>query len=401
MKKTGQHQRRIAATRWLRASGAPAAAIFVLAALGIPPAQAQTYKILLNFPASASGGENPYYGSLIRDTAGNLYGTTNGGGGANYGVVFELHTTGKEKVLHSFGGFADGANPVAGVIFDSAGNLYGTTYFGGASGQGVVFKLDTTRTETVLYSFTGGADGGSPRSSLIRDSAGNLYGTTEYGGASGQGTVFKLDAAGTESVLYSFRGRADGATPVAGLVRDSAGNLYGTTYNGGASGFGVVFKVNTAGKETVLHSFAGGADGANPYAGLIRDSAGNFYGTTFYGGASNYGIVFKVDTTRTETVLYSFTGGADGGNPSAGVIRDSAGNLYGATTIGGAPGMGYGVVFELDTAGTETVLHTFAGGAGGANPVGGLIRDSAGNLYGTTQDGGSSGNDGLVFEITP
>jgi uncharacterized repeat protein (TIGR03803 family) len=150
-----------------------------------------------------------------------------------------------------------------------------------------------------------------------------------------------------------------------------------------------VFKLQTTGKEKVLHSFGGFADGANPVAGVVRDSAGNLYGTTVFGGASGQGAVFKLDTIGTETVLYSFTGGADGGNPSAGVIRDSAGNLYGATTIGGAPGMGYGVVFELDTAGTETVLHTFAGGADGANPVGGLVRDSAGNLYGTTQDGGA------------
>ena len=164
---------------------------------------------------------------------------------------------------------------------------------------------------------------------------------------------------------------------------------------------GVVFKLDTRGKETVLHSFAGGTDGQYPWAGLVRDSDGGLYGTTFYGGASNYGVVFKVDAAGTETVLYSFTGGADGGNPTAGVIRDSAGNLYGTTNIGGAPGMGYGVVFELDMAGTETVLHTFTGGAGGANPVGGLIRDTAGNLYGTTQDGGSGSGVGLVFELTP
>ena len=400
MVRTGQHG--CCAIRRLEVSGALAAlGIFVTMAIGTPPAQAQTYKVLHAFPKSTLGGANPYYESLIRDSAGNLYGTTHGGGGANYGVVFKLYTTGKEKVLHSFSGFADGANPFAGVIRDSAGNIYGTTDFGGASGQGVVFKLDASGTETILHNFTGGADGGSPRSGLIRDSAGNIYGTTEYGGASGQGTVFKVDATGTESVLYSFTGGTDGASPIGSLVRDSAGNLYSTTFSGGASGVGVVFKLDTRGKETVLHSFAGGTDGQYPWAGLVRDSDGGLYGTTFYGGASNYGVVFKVDAAGTETVLYSFTGGADGGNPTAGVIRDSAGNLYGTTNIGGAPGMGYGVVFELDMAGTETVLHTFTGGAGGANPVGGLIRDTAGNLYGTTQDGGSGSGVGLVFELTP
>jgi uncharacterized repeat protein (TIGR03803 family) len=238
-------------------------------------------------------------------------------------------------VLHRFTG-ADGARPAATLIADPAGSLFGTTYAGGVSGYGTVFKLDKTGL-TVLHSFTGGADGGTLLGSLVRDSAGNLYGTTESGGAGGLGTVFKLDATGTETVLHSFAGGSDGANPHAGLIRDAAGNLYGTTKFGGPSGDGVVFKVDKSG-ERVLHSFTG-TDGAKPAAALIQDSAGNLYGTTSFGGAAGAGTVFKLDTTGTETVLYSFSGGADGSNPF-GLIQDSSGNLYGTTIRGGiAPGL--------------------------------------------------------------
>jgi uncharacterized repeat protein (TIGR03803 family) len=266
-----------------------------------------------------------------------------------------------------------------------------------------VFKLDTTGTETVLYSFTGGADGAYPGAGVIQDSAGNLYGTTYEGGASESGVVFKLDTTGTETVLYSFTGGADGGNPEAGVIRDSAGNLYGTTPFGGVSGVcyagcGVVFKLDTSGTETVLYSFTGGADGGSPNAGVIRDSAGNLYGTTPIGGASGYGVVFKLDTTGTETALYSFTGGADGGYPAAGVIQASAGNLYGTTQAGGVSGSG--VVFKLDPAGAETVLYSFTGGADGGAPFAGLIRNSAGNLYGTAIGGGIN-NHGVVFRIQP
>ncbi|MGA8493494.1 MAG: choice-of-anchor tandem repeat GloVer-containing protein [Terriglobales bacterium] len=368
----------------------PAVVVVVLAA---PSAQAQTYSVLYSF--KGYHGKNPYAG-LIQDKKGNLYGTTSVGGAYNLGTVFELKTTGKEKVLYSFTSRATGTNPWAGLVRDSDGNLYGTTKHGGTYNYGVVFKLDTTGAETVLHSFTG-KDGAEPQGGLVRDSAGNLYGTTLFGGGGG-GVVFKLDTTGAETVLYSFLGGADGGNPPAGLVRDSAGNLYGTTTWGGTYWVGVVFKVDTTGAETVLHSFTGGADGGEPYAGLVRDSAGNLYGTTYYGGASGaYGAVFKLDTTGAETVLYSFTGGADGGQPLAGLVRDSAGNLYGTTREGGA--YSNGVVFKLDTTGVETVLYSFEGGAGGF-PEAGLLRDSAGNLYGTTQAGGAY-NHGLVFKITP
>jgi uncharacterized repeat protein (TIGR03803 family) len=239
---TGQHPRSIPAIHWLEAGGALALVVmFVTAVIGTPTAQAQTYTVLHRF-AGADGHNPSEYGHLIEDSAGDLYGTTSGGGASGLGVVFMLNKTG-ETVLHSFTGGADGRAPYAGLTQDSAGNLYGTTFGGGASGLGVVFKLNKTG-ETVLYSFTI-ADGANPYAGLTRDSAGNLYGTTSAGGASNSGVVFKLDTTGTETVLHSFTGGADGAKPSAGMIQDSAGNLYGTTYYGGSgrtsSGNGVVF----------------------------------------------------------------------------------------------------------------------------------------------------------------
>jgi uncharacterized repeat protein (TIGR03803 family) len=361
--------------------------------------------VIHNF-ASPPYGAYPAWG-VIRDSEGNLYGTTNGaysdvggGGTNNAGVVFKVDASGNYVVLYSFTGGADGNSPQS-VIRDRAGNLYGTTSNGGgASNAGVVFKIDLSGHETVLYSFTGAADGGNPYGGVVRDAAGNLYGCTTSGGASNAGVVFQVDAYGHEKVLYSFTGGADGAYPNP-VILDSAGNLYGTTSNGGgASNAGVVFKVDPSGNETVLYSFAGGSDGANPSGGLIRDSAGNLYGTTPNGGgAPNAGVVFKVDPSGHETLLYSFTGGADGSSPSAGLIRDSAGNLYGTTDIGGTPGVG--VVFKLDPSGNETVLHTFTRGADGNQPdLAGVIRDSAGNLYGTTAFSGAGGQ-GAVYKLDP
>jgi uncharacterized repeat protein (TIGR03803 family) len=316
--------------------------------------------------------------------------------------VYKLDTAGQETVLYNFAGEADGGHPYAGVIRDSAGNLYGTTSAGGTAGQGVVYKLDATGNETVLYSFTGYPnDGGQPYAGVIRDSAGNLYGTTYLGGTYNQGAVYKLDATGQETVLYSFTGGVDGDFPHGGVIRDSAGNLYGTSSGKGSElSSGAVYKLDTTGHLTVLHKFTGGADGSYPYAGVIRDSAGNFYGTTSTGGTSDAGVVFKLDKAG-YTVLYNFTGGTDGGNPYAGVIQDSAGNFYGTTQYGGGSfgcSGGCGVVYKLDTVGQETALYSFTGGADGGNPYAGVIRDSAGDLYGTTYNGGTA-NVGVVFEL--
>jgi uncharacterized repeat protein (TIGR03803 family) len=386
----------------------------------VPPA-APSFIVLHAF--TGGDGSGPIAG-LLRDGAGNLYGTTRNGGDSGAGVVFKVSPTGAETVLHSFTGGADGGYPFAGLIGDVAGNLYGTTAFGGAENFdacyhpgnqtcGVVFKLSPSGAETVLYTFTGGVDGGNPYATLLPDAAGNLYGTTNEAGAFGAGVVFKVGPASSETVLYTFADGADGGAPfTGGLIRDVAGNLYGTTPNGGASRRGVVFELircssAPAGYDfKLLHSFTGGADGGKPFAGLIRDAAGNLYGTTTAGGASGNGVVFKLSPVGTETVLYNFTGGADGAYPTAGLVRDAAGNLYGTTVNGGANTCtnGCGVVFELIRCGSAPsgydfkVLHTFRG-ADGANPAAGLILDAAGKLYGTA--GGGANGAGVVFRLTP
>ncbi len=350
--------------------------------------------ILYSFP-SVTDGRYPN-SPVTLDSAGNVYGTTFYGGAAGDGTVFKLDSQGHETILHAFVGNESGGKPNAGVILDSQGNLYGTATSSPATvglGNGVVYKVDPSRNYTVLYTFTGGTDGGYPNAGVIRDSSGNLYGTTELGGTSGSGVVYALNPSGNEKVLYSFTGGADGGIPEGGLIRDGDGNLYGTTTYGGVSGAGVVFKVDSSGNETVLYSFTGGTDGANPLAGVVRDSSGNFYGSTFYGGAWGFGVVFKLDTAGDETVPYAFTGGADGANPSAGVIRDSAGDLFGTTNYGGA---GMGVVFKVDASGNETVLNTFAGQNGDYPNA--LTFDSQGNIWGTATDGGSK-NDGVVFKL--
>src|SRR5579864_3085558 len=258
-------------------------------------------------------------------------------------------------VLHSFTGpSTDGAIPTAALVKDAADNLYGTTAFGGLSncsvfgdvGCGTIFKLDPSGNETVLHRFFG-ADGAFPAASLVRDAAGNLYGTTVNGGGAGFcrnfgcGTVFKLDPSGALTVLHAFVGSSDGGNPTAGLIMDAAGNLYGTTGFGGDFGPGAVFKLDPSGNETTLHSFSG-PDGREPSAPLIMDAAGNLYSTTFRGGAANAGNVFKLDpATGSLTVLHEFTGGSDGGHPGAGLIMDSSFNHKGTTESGGA---GFGTV---------------------------------------------------------
>ena len=300
--------------------------------------------------------------------------------------------------LYSFTGSSDGATPFGAVIMDKSGALYGTTYSGGASGYGTVYKL-SKGTETVLYSFTGGTDGGGPFSSLLMDKAGNLYGTTVNGG-SGYGTVFKLNPkTKKEAVLYSFTGGTDGSLPFSGLLMDTSGNLYGTTEGGGSSAEGTLFKVNIKSKkETVVHSFAGGTDGALPlYGNLLMDNAGNLYGTTVGGGSSSNGTVWKVSAKGKETVLYAFTGGSDGGGVfEQSLAMDTKGNLYGTTENGGTYSVG--VVFEVNIKSKkETVLYNFTGSTDGSYPSSGLVRDSKGTLYGTTQIGGAN-SVGTVFE---
>jgi uncharacterized repeat protein (TIGR03803 family) len=333
-------------------------------------------------------------------------------------------------VLYSFNGTTDGKTPYGGVVLDSAGNLYGTTFEGGDTcysllySCGVVFKLTPSGTETLVHPFVGSGkpglhDGDWPWAGLVMDKKGNLYGTTSSGGSSNAGTVFKVGPTGKETVLYSFKAYGDGNEPQDSLILDSEGNLYGTTFYGGTGtgcgngvgGCGTVFEVTQAGTETVLYSFGGGNDGNFPTSGLVRDAEGNLYGTTYYGGLANAnycpigcGTVFKLSSTGIKTTLYSFTGNADGGSPQGSLLLDAHGNLYGVTVGGGTfgPGCGdgCGTVFKVTAAGTETVIHSFTGGTDGVNPYSGLIRDAKGNFYGTTRDGGSMGA-GTVYKLTP
>jgi uncharacterized repeat protein (TIGR03803 family) len=360
-----------------------------------------------------------------------------------FGVLLGAAWAQTETVLYSFcaqSTCTDGLAPYAGVIFDQKGDLYGTTYNGGANGQGVVFKLTPKGKETVLHSFcwqpNGCNDGAFPYGGLIFDREGSLYGTTEYGGAYNEGlagTVFELTAKGKETVLYSFCAQskcADGAMPEGGLIFDPKENLYGTTVAGGSHdsvlclglSCGVVFKVTPKGKETVLYSFCarqGCTDGLNPVAGLVFDQKGNLYGTTvgdevFLDG-NIAGVVFRLTPDGRETVLYKFCAQidcTDGGGPYAGLIFDRKGNLYGTAFYGGAYGgysgcayhlYGCGVVFKVTPKGSETVLYSFCAQsncADGELPQGGLIFDPKGNLYGTTASGGAY-DGGTVFKITP
>jgi len=305
-----------------------------------------TLTTLVNFDGdSFPDGASPYSG-LIRDRSGNLYGATWGGGypfQAGYGTIFKISPNGTLTYLfNNFNGFTNGAHPShygTGLVMDGGGNFYGTTEQGGASGTGTVFELSPNGTLTTLASLGGNSFGG-----LLRDSSGNLYGTTHGGGSAGDGTVFKLSPDGTLTTLNNFPNSSDGAFPEAGLIMDGAGNLYGTTNGGGAFGLGTVFKLSPNGTFTTLHSF-NGADGENPIGGLLMDGSGNLYGTTTQGFFGSWGTVFELSPGGTLTTLHSFNGGGDGALPDAGLIADGQGNLYGTTSSGG-PG-GYGTVFEL------------------------------------------------------
>jgi uncharacterized repeat protein (TIGR03803 family) len=394
-------------------------------------AWAAEYKVLYKFKGSGSqDGSHPYAG-LIFDATGNLYGTTTDGGlrvciyGNTCGTVFKLAPnpdgSWTERVLYLFHG-ADGAWPFAGVVLDAAGSLYGTTRQGGfcynGAGCGTVFKLtpnsDGSWSESVLYNFQGAPDAEIPDAGLVFDSAGNLYGTTEGGGTYGYGTVFKLapnpDGSWSESVLYSFQGPAgDGFWPWAGLVFDASGNLYGTTERTDAYHSGGVFKLapNPDGSWTKseLYSFEEGTGECWPYGNVILDAAGNLYGTTagdFYEPSYSSGTVFKLtpkpDGSWKRTKLHVFRG-ADGAAPYAGLIFDGAGNLYGTTSAGGAHDSGtvFKLILKPDGHWRLTTFHVFKNNH---HPLAGLVMDAVGNLYGTTSEGGEH-NKGLVFRITP
>ena len=369
-------------------------------------ASAKKFHVLHAF-ADGTDGASPD-ASLIADRRGNRYGTALQGGAENQGVVFEVAANGTETIVYSFQGGNDGSKPEAGLVADAAGNFYDTTYLGGPDDDCTVFKLAPNGTETALYAFTGGADGANPQASLIRDKSGNLYGTASAGGSSGCGagcgTVFKLAADRTLTVLHAFSNGSDGSYPQAGLLADAHGSLFGTASAGGASGNGTIFKLTADGAFKVLYAFAGGHDGADPVAGLMADGAGNLYGTTRLGGrsgcpGSSCATVFKLARDCRESVLHAFSGGREGGEPYAGVIMDANGNLYG-TTISGGSKNGYGTTFKLAPDGTLSVLHVFAGASDGEYPNAGVIAGKDGTLYGTTYTGGPAGW-GTIFEIEP
>jgi uncharacterized repeat protein (TIGR03803 family) len=391
-------------------------------------AEAGGFNVLYRFcsQTNCSDGRWPYAG-LIADTAGDLYGTTGAGGAScrlyGCGTVFKLAPDGTETVLHEFTAELDGSGPYGGLTMDATGDLYGTTATAGSSGCGgidygcgTVFRITPKGKESIVYAFGGGSDGAYPLAGLVADKKGNLYGTTSDGGGGTQcivqfggcGTVFKLTPKGVETVLYAFGGGSDGANPQAALIADKQGNLFGTTAYGGntadcnqgaSPGCGVVFEVTAGGTEKTLYAFQGGNDGWSPVADLTRDKAGNLYGTTQAGGSTSAcsgvgcGIVFKIAPDGTETILYDFTGGNDGAHPSAGVIADSKGNLYGTTYSGGA--YDNGTVFKLTSAGKFKVLNAFTGGSSGAAPIADLFKGANGELYGTTE----FGSDGVVFQV--
>jgi uncharacterized repeat protein (TIGR03803 family) len=323
------------------------------------------------------------------------------------GVVFRLAPDGTETAVYSFSGDPDGAQPNGHLILDSAGNLYGTTTYGGAENRGTVFEISPSGSETVLHAFEAesGQDGAFPLGGVVMDANGNLYGATSEGGPKFLGAIYKIAPGGAETVLYTFNGNQDGYAPSESLVMDGAGNLYGTTTYGGGQGAGTVFKITPDGALTTLYRFRGNGgygDGEEP-DGLIMDASGNLYGITRNGGGFGRGMVFEVTPNGTETALYNFKNDADGYLPDGDLAMDASGNLYGATFNGGTGnGTSYdGTVFKLAPDGAETVLYDFSKSKG-YQPLGNLLKDSSGYFYGTTSgDGPYKHYSGVVYRLIP
>lgn len=401
------------------------AMLFVLTLFSPRFVRAQQFNVIHSFTGGADGA-GPYAGVTIAGP-GVLYGATDYGGiydnGVN-GVVFALRGSASGWTLdplYEFSGYPnDGGAPVAGVVIGPNSALYGTTQEGGGGGAdaGTVFELQPPAhacltalcywSESIVHTFQGAPnDGRLPQfGSLVFDQAGNIYGTTELGGTSDRGAVFELKLSGsgwTVNILHSFGSGSDGFQPEAGVTFDPDGNLYGTTFQGGTAGYGTVFELTPSSSgtwtESILHNFTSGSDGLFPYSTLVRDASGNLYGTTSGGGTNGPGVVFELSYSNGGWVfstLYSFSAC----DAYAGVTMDSAGNLYGVCSSGGADGRGF--AFELTNSSgswTLTDLHDFTGGSDGAKPVGSVVVDSIGNLYGTAVYGGNDG-DGTVWEIT-
>ena len=403
-------------------------AVFVLCAVTAIASPAQvSFNSLFSF--DGPDGADPFLMSF-QGFDGNYYGTTNAGGAYSYGSVFSIAPDGVETPLYSFcsqTNCADGAQPQGGLVQATDGNFYGTTYAGGASNAGTIFQITTGATLTTLYSFCSQSncpDGANPLAGLIQALDGNFYGTTSAGGTKGAGTVFELSLGGngtwTETVLYSFCYQGfpcnDGINPYAGVVQGTDGNFYGTTSTGGLWGGGTVFQLIPGGTLNTLYSFCAQGDGNCtdgdfPTAALVQSAIdGNFYGTTYDGGANGYGTVFQITPAGALTTLYSFCsqGGdgdacSDGAFPSAGLIQATDSNFYGTTYNGGGTYGDNGTAFEITSTGTLTTLYTFCSQGGssctdGSEPLGGLFQDTSGIFYGTTSIGGTY-NSGTVLSI--
>jgi uncharacterized repeat protein (TIGR03803 family) len=390
--------------------------IILLALAGVFKANSQTETNVYSFGSSPNDGDDPDDG-LVQGSGGDFYGTTSNGGRYGYGTVFRISPSGSETNLYSFAGSPDGAFPTAGLVRGSDGDFYGTTVQGGTSTNcdggscGTVFRISPSGGESILHSFVSSpTDGGEPEAGLVQGSDGNLYGTTYDGGAYYAGTVFRISPSGSLTTLYSFADSPDGALPEATLVQAGDGNFYGTTLYGGTYGYGTVFWISPSSTYSNLCSFAG-SNGINPNAALVQASDGNFYGTTESGGSTNinsfatagYGTVFKISPSGSLTTLYPFSGSpTDGYWPRAGLVQGSDGNFYGTTSYGGT--YGAGIVFRISSSGSCTNVYSFGGGFGdGSVPTGMLIQGIDGNLYGTTVYGGTStncnGGCGTVFKL--
>jgi uncharacterized repeat protein (TIGR03803 family) len=373
------------------------------------PAHAQTYSVLYNFTDKGSAGGDPYGGPIL-DQQGNLYGTTYLGGSYGSGSIYELSPSGSSwtyQTLYSLKGVTDGAGPGYGsVAFGPDHMLYATTEGGGYFGTAVAI-CDCPQKEYVVHRFGNGTDGGEPMNGVVFAPSGNFYGTTLVGGNNGNGAVFEIKSSGNtwiETSIYKFAGGADAINPVATVSIDAHGNLYGTAPAGGAYSNGAVYELShsaTGWNETVLYSFQGLSDGANPVGGVIVDPSGNLYGTTFDGGDNGGGVVYELSPNGAGwnfTVIYSLTGGYSG--PYNKLTRDLNGNLYGTTTTSGASSLG--TVFKLSPANgswTFTDLYDFPGGNDGGFPYGALAVDANGNIFGTATIWGSD-NQCVLFEIT-
>src|SRR5229473_3421993 len=354
--------------------------------------KAQTFTTLMNF--TGSNGSSPLFAPVIQGTDGNLYGTASLGGAHSQGTVFKITPTGTLTTMYSFcalSNCADGSAPYAGLTLGTDGNFYGTTEAGGAHGQGTIFKITRLGTLTTLHSFNI-SDGSNPYAALVQGTDGNFYGTTQSGGAHLLGTVFKMTPAGTLTTLHSFNS-TDGYSPEAALIQSPDGSFYSTTYNGGLEGYGTAFKITSGGTLTTLHVFDDNTEGRAVTSGLVQASDGNFYGTTTLGGPNSYGAVYTMTSTGTVTVLHGFDA-TDGASPNA-LVLATDGNFYNTTISGGANIDG--TIFQITPQGTLTTLHTFTG-TDGADSFAGLVQHTNGKFYGTTRVGGSK-NDGTVFRL--